>query len=87
MTCRDVQAVDGAINHLERYKGLVEGDFVTGFVDADERESACCLDLAMYYVIGRSDVDEAGRAVSVGWNVRKSFGEGLATEPVTKYAC
>lgn len=52
--------MDGAVEHFEGCEGLVEGDFVAGFVDADESEVGGLFDLAVGGGVGGAEVGVAG---------------------------
>lgn len=51
----DVQAVNGTLKDLERDEGLVEGDFMAGFVDTGEGERGSLAHLAVDDVVGCGD--------------------------------
>lgn len=77
---RNIDAMDRAIEQHQREHGLVEGDFVSGVVDAREREVIGLLHLAVRDVVGRLDVGVAGGGEER--RVEEVGGDGLAAEPV-----
>lgn len=58
---------------------MVEGDFVAGFVDADEGEVGGLFDLAVGDVVGGREVGVAGGGEAGGVVV---FGDDFIAEPV-----
>jgi hypothetical protein len=76
---RDINLLESALEDLQSGEGLVEGDFMAGFVDAEEGEETGLLDLAMDDAVAGCDVREAGFRVSGGVN---NVRDDLAAEPV-----
>jgi hypothetical protein len=75
----DINLLKGALEDLQRREGLVEGDFVAGLVDAQERKETRLLDLPVYDVVRCRDVDKA--CGGVAWSVNQ-VGYNLAAKPV-----
>ena len=77
--CRDINLLQSALEDLQSGEGLVEGDFMARFVDAEKGEETGLLDLAVDYAIASRDVREAGFRVAGGVDHRR---DDLAAEPV-----